>query len=704
MKYDLYGYELEYSEGIEVYNTIKLNIDEYSRKMSANFKKDYYEEFYGIESALNGLERFIRKYLNEAVDWGIKYLNNNDVHTYTADRFWNEYGKRILSFPLIIVDEMQEHYNAIIEEQEAAMEYRAERKDSRGRWEGGGFGIDGAIQGAVTAGAANMASGLAHSAANTIGNIGSSISASNKKKKLFKDEEIMDSLIYGIELSYTLICDYIASIINNESDYIYVERPLYDGDSLKSQKSIIKNIDNGYINDNDTILNECAKILRDNPYNEDAYVYFLIICKDPQNTIEEMSNYFGIDIITQVKKSQLKKTLEGLNYFDRKNFKAELEKVGNIIYDYGIDSEPIEECFLKIESIFDIKARKIDDCMYDTEDIAIKINEQLETIIDRIQNTSGNDVETINAIITELEQSDILSKAKYIDYLNNVLCEEDIRFKMVTEQKYETRELAAQARQDAQALSDAFNNQPIESEEQYNELVALVESIKTDDLKELYTNYLAICKEMIEEQKTYTGHFVDFNNTPRLEIAEFFYKRLNMFVKSELVNVQFPDYLTWFNIISTRYKTVKDKCYEHALDSDSAFLKAVEHSRSYLRYYNEKNSSTKSLFGSIKSGVTGVVYKNYEADFNFITDCGTRLIPSYSKNDYDSFKNIAEAEQAELDAFKEIINNDYRRVHLPYEIEEASMDASELFIPTPEITSDEITDIMKKCCPGFKLA
>ena len=118
--------------------------------------------------------------------------------------------------------EIAESYGAIVDEQEAAAEYRQERKDNRGRWTGGGFGVGGAIKGAATAGAMNMASGMGHSLINAVGNMGSSISASLSKRALYENANTLETLSNGIIEEIFKIFDNHTTLINELKGTSYI--------------------------------------------------------------------------------------------------------------------------------------------------------------------------------------------------------------------------------------------------------------------------------------------------------------------------------------------------------------------------------------------------------------------------------------------------------------------------------------------------
>lgn len=83
-------------------------------------------------------------------------------------------------------------------EKQAKKEYREQRKEGRSRVVGGGFGLEGYVKGAMTAGALNAGSGILHSGANMIGNAFSAIGASLEKSALLEAQETKDTLIEGV--------------------------------------------------------------------------------------------------------------------------------------------------------------------------------------------------------------------------------------------------------------------------------------------------------------------------------------------------------------------------------------------------------------------------------------------------------------------------------------------------------------------------
>ncbi|MGN0420671.1 MAG: hypothetical protein ACI4E4_09530 [Acetatifactor sp.] len=702
MIFDLYGYQLEYGVGLENYNYVRVSNEVFIRKMEKTFENDYYQEFTNIEGAVDGLRRFVLKYLKEAVNWGIDCLNSNGIHTYSEKRFMDEYGEECLEPADDVIGEMAYRYYSIVAAKEEAAQYRRDRKDSRGRWEGGGFGLEGAIKGAMTAGAANMASGLAHSAVNAVGNIGSSISASIQKKDLFNNRSYVRKLRDGVAESMRIVYWNILCILRDNSSFA-VEIPKCDEDDLQAQRAVIDNIKNGYLKGNDAILAECAKILQMNPYNVDAYEQFMALCDDPQNKIEEMSVYFGISKCADFKKDKLKKLLEEIGYFDRETLKQGKEKVLAWAVKYCVDTSKIEECLERVDEQLDKNQREVDGFVYDSIELADKVKHQITGITGHIDRTSGNDTSTIRSIIEELENADFLSKEKYVSYLNKQLEEEDIRFRTVLGKLYGTREEAAQARKDAKTLSDAFDFGVLDSEKKINELQDMVDSIVTTDLRELYHSYLEKCSELVSYQKAQIGTTADYGDKLRREYASFFYPHYKYYKISEYMKVLLPEYVNWYINLSTQYRVVCGKSYKTPLEADMAYLKCVEHACSYQKYITEKNAEKKSFFGSIKTAVSGTVYKNYETDYNYVTGNGVRNIPSDCESDKQNIQSLANKTDRLVEEYQQAIESIKKRMNLPYTMPNTNLNASNLIIETKLVTDETVFFIMKDCCPDISV-
>lgn len=108
-------------------------------------------------------------------------------------------------------NDVYDRYAEVVMDEEELNEYRKARREGRARWQGGGFGLAGALSGAVTAGALNLVMGAGHMVFNAIGRTFSSIATSFKLSKIYDDPNTCKTLLKGLRLSvfnlhFALVC------------------------------------------------------------------------------------------------------------------------------------------------------------------------------------------------------------------------------------------------------------------------------------------------------------------------------------------------------------------------------------------------------------------------------------------------------------------------------------------------------------------
>lgn len=166
---------------------------------------------------------------------------------------------------------------------QAAMSKYAERevrKAARGRFVGGGFGISGAIGGAVQAGLMNAATGLAYSAVNAVGNVATAISTGNNKEQLKKQFLQDDSFASDF---YMELWKSLKSVVDGafeRYEYIAYEQ-IHSVPKECEEKAVILlgNIRAGRIPE-DKRKKYLAEGLNENPTYKEFFVY--ILCNFPE--------------------------------------------------------------------------------------------------------------------------------------------------------------------------------------------------------------------------------------------------------------------------------------------------------------------------------------------------------------------------------------------------------------------------------------
>lgn len=200
--------------------------------------------------------------------------------------------------------------------------YRAIERASRSRWQGGGFGIGGAIKGALTAGAMNAVTGAFRGIGDSITDAGDAESIAKIKRQIMSDSSNLDTLaeelfercitvFYGV--CDILIGEDIIPVIANNTDkqdarlnnYI----SLYENDRCTDEQLI------------DVIINNIQYF----PFNIEYYTTLYNLADENKSDIKEIADFFGMveykSIINEIDLSNLEEILdlsedteEGIDY------------------------------------------------------------------------------------------------------------------------------------------------------------------------------------------------------------------------------------------------------------------------------------------------------------------------------------------------------------------------------------------------------
>lgn len=288
---------------------------------------------------------------------------------------------------------------------------------------------------------------------------------------------------------------------------------------------------------------------------------------------------------------------------------------------------------------------------------------------DSVKNTSGNDVDGIKAIIKTLEESQIRSKNKYIDYLNNELILEDKRYRTVKLCTYKSRELGGVARIEAKEADESIKD--LSSYEKIQSAREVIMSITTDNIKEIYLKYLDEC-ELVWKSQDVQYYIEQINNAKlRKELAKVYNEAESCLKKVRLFHCVNEEYEKWFEGTKEGYLVVNGKRYESVEKADNAYIKWIEHAKQY---------------------------KNYEGEYNALTENGTKDIPEDNKHDIDTIKDDRIVSDTSFSNYKKQMEEEYKRVLATYELEKSSLNARQLYEQDIIIMPGEVKEIMSVCC------
>lgn len=409
----------------EVENYVHELVRSYSLQREA--KHLFREKYYGyknMDTLVQNLEKDMGLLLMDAIqvyvqDWIDQGFYDMNTETFIQDYYMPEcrHSLKIES----AYEKVMDDYNEIVLSKEQKEEYRRLRMASRGRWVGGGFGVGGAIKGAATAGAFNVASGIGHGAVNLIGNLGTSIAVAGKKRRLYENPETERALEQALGLDVFHIVFAQTKLSTEHFSLKYKYRTTTDSEKART---ILSNIRDRKLK-KDEFSRLAHQLFELDPYNVELYEWLLMTCGDEKKELDAIADYFLCgDQFGSIKNDLLEEIVdeapkEGLE--DYKNLLGELEETA-LHYGISDDNQTLSQVRDKYQEL-DLAARTYEEVVYDSVEAAEKAKEEkaeLDALFAGIDKTKE---EALLAGKEKLEayQPTAYSKEGYLKEINSTL-------------------------------------------------------------------------------------------------------------------------------------------------------------------------------------------------------------------------------------------------------------------------------------------
>ncbi len=294
MDYTLFGKKFKVSEARKLLIRIKNICDLMADGIDDDFEKEYKNRVSSIEGTIKNSYQIAEDVLRPRVKQLIDFYFSYRIYDITAEQICKEIlddgsfeNHRIL---------IKERYDEIREIAAEEKEMREERKESRGRWEGGGFGMSNAIKGAAQAGALNMASGAAHSIFNAIGNMGTEMRMNSSLSDLYSSPSTLNGLAKGLWLDVTNYFITVGELL--EEDYGEEIEWVYKSQSEKAE-NMYQNISS--VSAESTRREMLFEMVELNPFESEYYKYIFVNNNAAiKKEVVKLAECFGADITDEV--------------------------------------------------------------------------------------------------------------------------------------------------------------------------------------------------------------------------------------------------------------------------------------------------------------------------------------------------------------------------------------------------------------------
>lgn len=397
----IFGQKVQVPPNRVAYNSIRMEFIKMANEAAAQYEKLYKQDG-SIQKVINGLGEQMHDCLAPALDHCISTLIQHGVIDIDVQAF----AERYQSFAEPCAEafnDVYDRYAEVVMDEEELNEYRKARREGRARWQGGGFGLAGALSGAVTAGALNLVMGAGHMVFNAIGRTFSSIATSFKLSKIYDDPNTCKTLLKGLRLSvfnlhFALVC------CLDELDIDHVPASgLVTPEEHRQGEAILSNVDKLPTEDDKQAA--LLRVFDLDPYQALWYSYVLQHYGDQDGQLSNTAHYFGVLTVDEEKHSLLAKFAESFVIDTEQQALAAQEKIDAYRKKLAY-FEPLLETQTVLQAVkrFDEEYRTVDGIVCSTREAADQARKESADVRRILRTADGDDLLALKQAEVALSQ------------------------------------------------------------------------------------------------------------------------------------------------------------------------------------------------------------------------------------------------------------------------------------------------------------
>lgn len=455
------------------YNELRQQYRKLAEKQAGAFAKLYDNKYRSLDDVSKHAFEDGVKLIGEALEVAMRDLLQHGAYHISEEVFVTEYYQPYLRWDQDF-DKVNEQYLEIVLSAEQLDEYRRQRRQSRGRVVGGGFGLEGAVKGMATAGAINLAFGAAHATFNGVAKLISLGADSWKKSKIFNDPETRFTLMQGVynavlSLHFALIGALREHTAVNITGYVTSEQ------SAKAQ-SILDNVERGFV-DGELVPQLLREAISLDPYNTEIYECAVSKFGDRDGAVSELAAYFGINL-DHFKQSVLKELGSKLSTRSEQETLSAKEEMLEAAKFLGADAGNYIAHYDELLTEFDLRMRTVEDMVFATREEAAVARQELADLQKYIKEGDRYSLEGVRAILQRIEERNLQTGIgrKYIEELQKKEQEYDEKARTVDGVLFATEEEAKRARQELETITAVLKSGSKRNEDDVNRMLSELKS------------------------------------------------------------------------------------------------------------------------------------------------------------------------------------------------------------------------------------
>ena len=316
----LFGEEYQLTEGITNYSKLKTEFEKLSSEYGTKFIKEVTCNEAGVKEIVERAYKIAQKYFDNAEEVILNILAENNVYTVTKNQVKNvAISSGVQDVFEKTFSNIEEAYYNVVNEADMARERREIRKESRARFVGGGFGLQGAMKGIVQASMLNAATGLGHSFINAIGNSRTERQMREQLEDMYITVRLSLNSAFGSTIKNYFVAAMILLDNNNAMSFALPSK-----EDEEQAKAIVENLEAGRIPEN-KIQSVSCKALMLNPFINSTYFTVIEKCGDSNQEIEKFADAHGMNgqgIKTGIIRRNFEQKINDVceNYEDHKDY------------------------------------------------------------------------------------------------------------------------------------------------------------------------------------------------------------------------------------------------------------------------------------------------------------------------------------------------------------------------------------------------
>lgn len=296
--FTLFHNEIRINDEMDTFNNLKQPFYENAFTQRDFFCDRLRKEVHNMDDLMEKVPHIATECISQSVELAIRVLVEKGILTRTPHSFIEEYYAEFFEYSHYF-DVVKERYLQIVYTENELQNYREIQRSDRSKWQGGGFGLSGAVKGAVTASVLNLGQSVVRGVSDSIVNANDAAKIREAKHALFTNHDTLKILIDGVfdccfQVFYGVLCEYEA--------FTGYRSPSVESDTASA---ILENTKK-YVKEEGQILTNVIQSINMNPYNFDSYAYLYDIFGDENGEIEQIVTYFGFGLrFNKLKEQQM---------------------------------------------------------------------------------------------------------------------------------------------------------------------------------------------------------------------------------------------------------------------------------------------------------------------------------------------------------------------------------------------------------------